>query len=849
MSTSNWQEVESIFHEALILDGRRRSEYLDRACAGIAAVRKEVESLLKAYESRSQFMEDPAFEVGLRFLHQKEAKSLVGETIGPYKVLETLGKGGMGEVYLAEDTRLGRKVALKFLSPELVGDSWAKRQLIKEAQAAAMLDHPNICAVYGIEETDGHSFIVMQFVEGETLAALIASRRIESNEVLPLAKQIVSALAESHAHSIIHRDIKPKNIMVTPSGQVKVLDFGLAKTIQERKNLEATMDSVSHLSQAGLVQGTVAYMSPEQLRAEKLDYRTDIFSVGTVLYELLTGERPFARDSEAETISAILTADPRPLSKNGHSHDLSGVVLKCLHKDKNQRYQSFSEILYELSNLQAGVRTRSHRINLYWIVAASVIVLVLATLLYVMNRPPQIYRLAILPISNKSQNDNLDYLEDGLPSSLITKLSPLAELKVPSYSTVSTLSSDAVDPFQTGNDLGVDAVLLGTIASTVNGEVLQVRLMDPRNRREVWTEQYPLASAKTLDLRAQLAEKIASTFELELSVAEKNLKDKRETNIEEAFQEYWRGKHFWRNRNQENIKKAIKHFETAIEQDPAFALAYAGLSECYAVLNTTAYGDMPTEKAMTRARFLADTALAMDNSLTEAHTALGVINLKYYWNWEESEKQFKIALSQDPENASAHYWYSQLLTALLRFPEALEQGALAKKFDPISSGVQISYCRGFYYSRKYSEAANCLQEILKENPSDLGARHVLGFVYYELGRTDEATKYFQEMPDTTRALKIVSLGYIYGRTGRRTEAEQQLAELERMARTGYVPPFEFAVIHLGLGNKKEVFFWLNKAYEERFGMLALLAVEPGYDSIRSDARFKDLLTRMKLPQQ
>ena len=632
MSTSNWQEVESIFHEALVLDGRRRSEYLDRACSGLASLRREVESLLKAYESRSHFMEDPAFDAGLRFLHRGDSKSLLGETIGPYKVLETLGKGGMGEVYLAEDTRLSRKVALKFLSPELVGDSWAKRQLIKEAQAAAMLDHPNICAVYGFEEIHGHSFIVMQFVEGETLAGLVAARRIEPSQVLPLAKQIVSALAESHAHSIIHRDIKPKNIMVTPSGHVKVLDFGLAKTIQERKNLEATLDSVSNLSQTGLVQGTVAYMSPEQLRAEKLDYRSDIFSFGTVLYELLTGERPFARDSEAETISAILTAEPRPLSKNGHLHDLSGIVLKCLQKDKNQRYQSFSEILYELGNLQNGVGKRAHHFNLYWIVAASVVVLVLSALLYVLNRPPQMYRLAILPITNKSGNANVDYLEAGLPSSLIAKLSALPELKVPSFTTVANLSSDSVDPFQTGNDLGVDAVLLGTIVSNGNGEVLQIRLVDPKNRREVWNEQYPLASAKTLDLRSQLADKIASTFELELSVAEKKLLEKGETNSEEAFQEYWRGKHYWRNRNQQNIQKAIKHFETAIEKDPAFAIAYSGLSECYAVLNTTAYGNMPTEKAMNRARYLADTALAMNYNLPEAHTALGVFNLKYSWN-------------------------------------------------------------------------------------------------------------------------------------------------------------------------------------------------------------------------
>src|SRR6266404_3340314 len=311
MKSKDWDHIEGLFHAALAMESGQRPHYLRQACSGNESLQKEVESLISAIESSNGLMEQPVFELGLKVLGGN-VDSMVGRKVGGYKILKLLGRGGMGEVYLAEDTRLGRKVALKFLSPEFVGDNWAKRQLIKEAQSVAILDHPNICPVYGIEEHEGHSFIVMQYVEGETLADIIRPQALSADRLLPLSRQIVGALAEAHAHGIIHRDIKPKNIMVTNSEQVKVLDFGLAKTIQQKQSSEAAADSVSHLSQLGLVPGTVAYMSPEQLRGEKLDYRSDIFSLGTVLYEMATGKNPYAQETNAEIISAVLTIKPAP---------------------------------------------------------------------------------------------------------------------------------------------------------------------------------------------------------------------------------------------------------------------------------------------------------------------------------------------------------------------------------------------------------------------------------------------------------------------------------------------------------------------------------------------------------
>src|SRR5882672_7323876 len=305
MNRAQQDQLEEIFHSALELGGAERAAYLAKACSGDGSLSGEVASLIAAFESGNGFMDQPAFDLGLKVMGGTVTGSMTGKEVGGYKILNPLGQGGMGEVYLGEDTRLGRKVALKFLSPEFVGDNWAKRQLIREAQAVAMLDHPNICAVHGIEEVAGQSFIVMQYVEGETLADLIRGKALDSDQILPLARQMVGALAEAHAHGIIHRDIKPKNIMVTPNGQVKVLDFGLAKTVQTKQSGEAA-DSISYLSQSGLVAGTVAYMSPEQLRGERLDYRSDIFSLGTVLHEMLFGANPYAHASNAEIISAIL---------------------------------------------------------------------------------------------------------------------------------------------------------------------------------------------------------------------------------------------------------------------------------------------------------------------------------------------------------------------------------------------------------------------------------------------------------------------------------------------------------------------------------------------------------------
>src|SRR5215210_4806126 len=388
MGDQNFQRVESVFHAALDLPVADRGGYIQQACNGDEVLIAEVSSLLSSMENSNGFMEHPALKAGMNILLNSSKQSLVGKSFGAYRILTQLGKGGMGEVYLAEDIKLNRKVALKFLSTEFVADKWAKRQLVKEAQAVAMLDHPSICPVYGIEESEEYTFIVMQLVEGETLADLINKHSINYDQILPLARQIVGALAEAHAHGIIHRDIKPRNIMVTPGGNVKVLDFGLAKSLLP-KSLETLDDSISNFSEAGLIPGTIRYMSPEQLCNERLDYRSDIFSLGTVLYEIVSGTNPFDRKTGPEVISAILSSTPKPLTKNGvvSSSELAPIVDRCLSKDRGERYQSASELLLDLDKLEKGIAlvpTRrsypSLRVGALFAVLLSVVVI--AAILY-----------------------------------------------------------------------------------------------------------------------------------------------------------------------------------------------------------------------------------------------------------------------------------------------------------------------------------------------------------------------------------------------------------------------------------------------------------------------------------
>ena len=850
METKQWERIEELFHATLQLEAAERSGYLLRECLDDEALRREVESLITSFENSPAFINSPDLSLGMRVLSNESSDSMVGKSVGQYRIVSALGQGGMGEVYLAEDTKLGRKAALKFLSQEFVSDNWAKRQLIKEAQAVAILDHPNICPVYGIEEIGGHSFIVMQYVEGETLADLIRNHSLQANQIVPLAQQIVGAVAEAHAHGIIHRDIKPRNIMVTPSGQVKVLDFGLAKTIQQKTGVDGRDDSISHLSQNGLLAGTVAYMSPEQLRGEKLDYRSDIFGLGTVLYELTSGRNPFAQESTAETISAILTAQPPPLGNSALqvSRALDQITNKCLEKGLDQRYQAASELLHDLKNLQTGVKTdvrwRSY-IHSRSISVVALLLLLLTIAGFVYSRMTRVYSLAVLPIVNETGPAN-DYLSLGLTDALTQKLSSLSKLRVKPLSTVSGYKANEVDLQSLGANLSVDALLLGRIVEEEGSLVLETTLVDSANGSQRRIGKNKLTS-EVFTLPEEVSREVVNNLELWLGKTDSERLVARGTENPEAFRQYMLGRYNWKNRDKERIEKAIVHFGEAVRLDPLYAQAHAGLADCYVLLSIVAYGQMHTDEAMTKAGAAARDALEIDETLPEAYTSLGVIGLRYNWDWADTEKKFKRAIELKPDYAPAHFWYANLLIITGRPEQAIAESEIAKNLDPFSAPSTMNFCRTLAFARQYDRAKTCFDLLLKENPDYKIAQYMIGLIYQETGRREDAIAIFERLYESDKALAGAALGYAYGKAGRRRDALKILAEMNSLSKERYIPPQEFAIIYVGVGDNEKAFAWLNHAYRERFANLPYLTVDPLFSSLHSDPRFAGLVELLRLP--
>ncbi|HEV2862465.1 MAG TPA: protein kinase [Pyrinomonadaceae bacterium] len=850
-----WQQLQGLFDAALPLGGAERAAYLARECAGDDDLRREVESLIGAYEEDEEFLEEPALSLGMRVISSSSSEDLTGRRVGSFKILRPLGQGGMGDVYLAEDVQLGRKVALKFLSSRLADSQWAKRQFAKEAQAVAMLDHPNICAVHGFEEADGFRFIVMQYVEGRRLDELIPDGGLAPADALSRAVKIASALAAAHAHGIIHRDIKPSNIMETADGKLKVLDFGLAKLVQQRQGAAAvTGPPRSNSFQPGFIPGTISYMSPEQLRGQKLDYLTDIFSFGVVLYELLTGSNPFTRDSAAETISAVLTGKPAPLKSTGPlSRELNRVAQKCLAKEKAARYQSFSELLAELEAVQgpaAGGGRRRWYADVRAAAAAVMLLLVVTVATFAYSYMTRARTVAVLPIANETGDPSLDYVSTGMTESIIKKLTGLAGLRVKPYGTVSGYAGGRTDPRDVGRALGADAVVVGRLTNVDGALSLQSVMIDASSGSQLWGDVYKMGLAEVYRVEDDISRHLISKLELwPRSDQARSARAARATNPE-AYAQAMLGHHFWRLRDKENIKKAIQHFQEAVNLDPLYAPAYAGLADCFVLMNTVHYGQMDTREAMMKAEWAAKQAVALDDTLPDTHTSLGLVHLKIHWDWQSAEREFKRAIEIDPQYAPAHYHYSNLLAVTGRFPEATAESERARDLDPFSSAARLNYCRTFYFAHDDARALPCFERLVKEDPDYKNHRYMLGLVYLSKGAHADAIEVLGKLYEEDRRMAGSALGHAYAVAGRRAEALSVLAEAERIKSGGaLIPPQEFAIIYAGLGDRDKAIGFLGEAAADRFAPLASIGVDPLFDGIRHDPRFVALAKSLNLPSQ
>lgn len=853
MNNQEWQKVESIFHAALNLTGRQRVLYLSEACSGNDSLFSEVNSLISAFEQKSEFLEEPVFSLGMTVLDHSQEKDLTGQTIGCYRIEKKLGGGGMGDVYLAEDTRLNRKVALKFLKDNLLNDRWAKRQFIREAQAFALLEHQNICAVHSIEEIDGHNFIVMQYIEGQTLSAYLDGRQLSADEVISITRQIIDALSVAHSHNIIHRDIKPGNIIITPDKQVKVLDFGLAKIIQQKQKSDYEEAPSTHISQNGLILGTVAYMSPEQLRAEKLDYRSDIFSAGIVIYEMLSKHNPFSRKSQAETIAAILDNEPVPFKEivPQYPNPFVLIVRKCLNKDKEKRFQSAVELLVELDKLKDSPETNSftHRVaNWRKAAALNVLFLVLATMLFFyLYSNNNGMNFAVLPIANESNDASNDYLSEGLTENLIGRLSKFKRLRTKAATIVARYKGQNINPQQAGKELGVEMVLLGKIIRRADSVLLAVSLVNTSDGSQIWSRDYHIEGNDLEISQMDLTNQIVSKLKVALTESENQQLTKQPPVDAEARRHYFSGRYFWNNRNKDNIQKAVWHFEKAIDIEPSYAQAWTGLADAYIVMTTPAYGSLTVKDATSKAKAALLKSIEFDDSLCETYTSLGSIKLRYEWDWAGAEENFLKAIDLNPDYAQAHYSYSSLLVLKRQFEKAMSEAEKARDLDPLSPMYNLHIARVFYYSGRNDRALPIYTQYFNDNPTNRNAAYMLSLALIQNGDYNNALDILQRFYDTDREYFAAPLGYAYGKVGRKDDALRILNDLDQLSTKKNIPAQEKAIIYLGLDDKDKAFDQLNRSCEERFPPFPFLLVDSLLDKLRTDRRFSELKKCVSLP--
>jgi serine/threonine protein kinase/Flp pilus assembly protein TadD len=848
MSDSEWQAIEELFHEALPLAPKAREEYLEQKCSGDPKLLKEVTSLLEEADRQKTFIEAPVIDLGFKVILDRNPLTLVGQIIGHFKILRLLGSGGMGDVYLAEDLTLERQVALKFLSIGFGDNGWAKAQLSREAKTIAQLENPNICGIHRIEEIDGHNFIEMQYIEGQTIQTLLRSTALDLNRALNFAEQICNALAAAHLRGITHRDIKTQNIMVTPEDQIKVLDFGLAKLVHPLQPAKPSTQVDQSLVQ-GLVIGTVAYMSPEQTRGEELGAESDVFSFGIVLNELVSRVNPFLRPTKEETISAI--QEDKPQLDEHLPPTLLAIIRKCLVKERENRFENAEQVRSELHALNKSRQPKElpawlgRRHLKYY--AALVSALLLAVVIgsgFVYQKISAVHSLALVQIKNQSGDPNLGYLSEGLTRNLFDKFSYLPRFKVRLPSEVP--SSSAIDYVRMGRDLSVESVLTGELFKNGRSAQIVIRLSSTKDGALLWEQTFDADQANLFKIQDEVTTKVAENLGVWLIGSERKRLSKHQTDNEEALRNYMLGRQYWSlKRDRENIRKAVEHFEKATILDATFAEAYSGLSDCFALMNSVAYGPISAAEAMEKARWNAQQALALNDSLAEAHTSMGIVGLRYEWDWQAAEKSFRHAIEIDPNYAPAYFWYANLLAALGRYEEAIRQSDMARHLDPYSPLSRMNYGRALYYARRSNEALTQFNELLGENQDFPQYLHLKGLVQIQLGKYGDAISTLERLHQIRPLHGAAALGYAYGKAGNRDKAQDILQELNSAKEP--VPPHEQALVYLGLGEKDEVFRLLNKSLEQRFAAMAFLNADSLYDELHHDPRFDELIQRVRLP--
>ena len=830
---------------------------------------------------------------------------IAGTRFGRYEILSPLGAGGMGEVYLAEDKQLGRRVALKVLPSDLTESEDRRRRFEQEARTASSLNHPNIVTIYEMGQENSVYFIATELVDGLSLRQHMKAGRMKVVEAIDIAAQVAYALSAAHEAGIIHRDIKPENIMVRRDAIIKVLDFGLAKLTEQRKATSGTEAPTLALinTEPGLVMGTTQYMSPEQARGQTVDARTDIFSLGVVIYEMVASRSPFAGATKSDVIAALLEREPPPLSSNRREApvELERIVTKALAKDREDRYQTIKDMLIDLRRLKQRLEfdaemersaqplayegaikvertakssdddaateiikaatthpatsaeylvgeARRHKFGVFTILL--VLILSAVGLVYFFrgssSKSRAIDSLAVLPFVNVGNDPNTEYLSDGITDSLINSLSKLPNLKVMSRNSVFRYKGRETDALEAARALQVRAVLTGKLVQQGDNLSVSVELVDALDNSHIWGEQYNRKLSNLLSVQEEIAREVSEKLRAKLSGEDERRVTKRYTENAEAYQLYLKGRYFFNKFTSADHQKAIEYFNQAIDRDPAFALAYAGLGDAYGASALNSW--IPPGEGYPKAIAAAKKALSIDDTLAEAHTTFGAITMFYNFDWATAEREYRRSLELDPNYATVYEVYSYCLSSTGRIDEAIQIARHGSEIDPLSVPQSNDLASAYYYARRYDDAIKQLQKSLEMNPNHAGSYSGLGVCYEQKGRYEEAIAAYQKAISLTERTSnfLGELGHAYAASGKRSEALKILYEMKGMSGQEYVSPYDLAILYTGLGDREHALEELNKAYEERAGWLISLKVEPLFDTLRSDPRFTELLRRMKL---
>ncbi|MBI4547884.1 MAG: protein kinase [Ignavibacteriae bacterium] len=783
---------------------------------------------------------------------------MIGETISHYKIVEKLGEGGMGVVYKAQDTKLDRLVALKFLPQHLLSDATEKERFIHEAKAASALSHQNITTIHEIDEFNGKMFIAMEYCEGRTLRELIGREELSVTHVVEIAIQICEGLTLAHEKGIIHRDIKSDNIMLNHRNQVKIMDFGIAK-----------LKGASKLTKTGSTLGTTAYMSPEQARGEEVDHRSDIFSFGVVLYELLTCKLPFRGEHQAAIMYSIVNEEPAPIARFNEkvSTELVRIVTKALAKDREERYQHIDDLLADLrrekKNLEyakmthvstisgtAEVQRVHSRIAFKYGIFVAVVMLTTFLVYFLFLRQEEgIDSVAVLPLVNASADPNTEYLTDGITENIINSLSQLPNLRVVPRSTVFRYKGEKVDPEEVGKKLNVRSILTGRVLQRDDYINLQMELIDVVRQSQLWGKQYNRRSTDVLSLQEEIVREISTTLQPRLGGEEKKQLAKTQTADDEAFRLYLRGRYHWNKRSPEHLRKSIQYLEEALSKDPGYAKAYAGLADSYIILGD--FNVLPPKETYPKAREAAMKALDLDTEIPEAHTSLAYALMHYDWDWSAVEREFHRAIELSPNSAQAHSWYALYLSLMGRFDEAVTESQQACLLDPFSAVIRTDAGLTLYFARKYDLAINQCREALELDPTFVVANIPLGGAYVQKQMYPEAIKAFQDLilasslaTSKAHPVPIAALAHVYALSGRSEDAMNMIELLQEKSKEEYVAPYWMSIAYAGLGNSAEVFRWLQQAYEEKDGSIIFLKAESIFDKWHSNPRFTALLNKL-----